>query len=247
MSRGPRLPLLFAGLLLVAAAAAAGEPSPEKRPLSSADKHMSDVPDGPGREAYMNGLGLMMAGFFEPAAAKFEEAIAAEPERARFHSTLAAMLMQKEENLPRAEFAALRGLEHAPEHASLWINLGIIRMRRGNLEGAQPALEKGLALDPESGEGHAWLARVHWRKAQAVQPIDQDELGLAIAEMLSASVYQPDSPVVHFQLGMMLEQSGNLEAALASYRTAHELRPDHPQGIQKVEELEAALAQRGEP
>lgn len=241
--RGLVVLVLASGLLVSSASVS----RPAQPVPAESEAAVDSGPQGPGRDAYLKGMSLMVAGLAPAAVKSFERAIALEPTEARYHNNLTAVLLQSVDTLEEAEQAALRGLEHVPGHAPLWINLGIARHRLGRPAEAVEALEVGLQAAPESGEGHAWLARAYWRLALTDEVVDPELLTRATTSMRAASTIQSESPVVHFQLGLLLELSGDDEAALAAYRQASALAPQHPQGQAKVTELEARLAASAPP
>lgn len=111
------------------------------------------------------------------ALACYQAAVEADPTDARAHRGLAA---------GHADFkdyaAALPHLETAtrlrPEDPDAWYVLGRVLAWTGELERAQEALEKSIALGHASGEPHAQLAWVYQRQGRAVEAAEQAKRAL---------------------------------------------------------------------
>jgi len=96
---------------------------------------------------------LLEAGFPGEARSALAQLLKHRPDYARTHDWLGrahAELMEYH----RAEDAFLRALELDPASALSWYRLGVVRLNRDNLDGAQAALERAVELDANSAEAH---------------------------------------------------------------------------------------------
>ncbi len=85
-------------------------------------------------------------------------------------------------DLATAEARLALAIEYSPRFTEAWVNLGIVELRRGNLEASRRDLEKARALNPDlpsphhalgllaDRRGHGAEAERHYRAALAVDP-----------------------------------------------------------------------------
>lgn len=132
-------------------------------------------------------------------------------------------------------------------------NLAMLALSSGDIAGASTAVEAALAADPKLSMAHAVKARILEQKEQPKEAADeyltataldpaalQPRLELAdlyarrqhLPEALdvlreTAQVF-PDSPVVHYRLGRLLDDTGDADAAAEELRRADELAPGDP-------------------
>ena len=98
-----------------------------------------------------------------------------------------------------------------------YVNRGIVKMHRGELNGAQADFDRAGTMDPTRGE--PWLNL-------GVLRIKQGNARGAIAMFDKALALGTDSPeVAYYGRGLAHEDVGNLKAAYADLRKAIELRP----------------------
>jgi tetratricopeptide (TPR) repeat protein len=104
------------------------------------------------------------------------------------------------------------------------------------LSRAAQAYESALATEPGIAEARVRLGRVHWRRGR-LEAAEQT-LTKAISESKGPLLY-----LAHLFLGRVLEDRGNLEGAIRSYRASTVIEPQAQSGAVA---LAAALAFRGE-
>jgi adenylate cyclase len=81
---------------------------------------------------------------------------------------------------------------------------------------AEPAARRALELDPDSAEGHAALAHVHWMLDRFEDCISEAETAIRI---------NPSLAEAYLSLGVILATVGNFQEAIVNGRKAYELDP----------------------
>ena len=113
--------------------------------------------------------------------------------------------------LDRARGSLERALAIRPDGSEHHSNLGAVRERLGDLQGALQAHERALELDRGPADNwfnHGFLL-LRLGRAEA-----------AVASLRSARDRSPDDPEIRLNLGRALERSGDGEGALGEYRNA---------------------------
>lgn len=123
-----------------------------------------------------------------------------------------------------------------PDYAEAWAYLGGARQQlaqgRPSATGATtpasdglPELQTALALDPQLLSANAFLA-LYWSR--------QGRPDLALAAMQFTAARDPRNPVWQIELGNLLAQSGDLDAAYQHLSRAVQLSPYDPQPLLEV-------------
>jgi len=81
---------------------------------------------------------------------------------------------------------------------------------------AEPAARRALELDPDSAEGHAALAHVHWVLDRFEDCISEAEIAIRI---------NPSLAEAYLSLGVIHATVGNFQEAIVNGRKAYELDP----------------------
>jgi tetratricopeptide (TPR) repeat protein len=98
---------------------------------------------------------------------------------------------------------------------------------------AEKHFEAALELRPGLYGAHQALARVSWKRGDRAVAIAHYEAMIAIAA---------ENPAGHFLMGRALQTGGHLRRALAYYRSALAIDPDHEGARKAVERIEDSLA-----
>lgn len=156
-------------------------------------------------------------GRWKDAAAAYGRLIELVPDSALFHSNAGAALLELRE--PQLALAYLRkAADLNPDAANIQYNLGSTLLELED-RGAQAALERTVALDPNHVDAHVNLALVYEKLGR---------LELAEATLRRALALRPDHGEAHGNLGTLLRQRRALPESLAHFRRAMELRPQSP-------------------
>lgn len=201
---------------------------------------VSQRPDLP-EPAYR--LGLLLAasqpelapGYLQPAAS-LEPAYAAtadELTRAITAATPSAdpayLLLVSGQTLARLDYweLASRAFEQAvrlnPEYAEAWAFLGQAHLQRG--AEALPALQTALQLDPLSVAANSSLA-LYWRR--------QGQPEQALPYLQTALEQQPDNLLLHFDLGSLYAETGDLLTARQVLEAVAQRAPADPRPWQAL-------------
>ncbi len=117
--------------------------------------------------------------------------------------------------LEEAERIYEQVLAREPRNADAQQFLGLVRLRRGDVEGAVERISRAVVLNPKVGAYHYNLGLALQRRGDAAE---------AMASYRRAVGLSPDLAEAHNNLGNLLRESGALEAAVESCRRAVELR-----------------------
>ena len=103
-----------------------------------------------------------------------------------------------------------------PENYAVWVNLGELLGRKGQLDEAIECLKKAIELDPNIAVAHNELGLVLKIKGR---------LDEATACFRKAIELAPNLAEAHANLGEALKRKGRWDEAIAQYRKARELNP----------------------
>lgn len=112
-----------------------------------------------------------------------------------------------------------------PEYAEAWAYLGEARQHLDLVDGVSQAtsglaeLNKAVQLDPTSLVAQTFMA-LYWQR--------QGKTDQALQALEAVTRLYPDNPALQSELGNLLAQTGNLQAAQAAYQQAVGLAPDVP-------------------
>ncbi len=107
-----------------------------------------------------------------------------------------------------------RAIELDPKMGKAYLELGCLLMEAGKRDEASVALDKGLDLEPDYVPGLICQARL-----EALQGNTEEAIG-DLEGLLMRNVRNPQ---LHYALGTIFEQQGNLKKAAKEYRKAFEL------------------------
>jgi tetratricopeptide (TPR) repeat protein len=170
--------------------------------------------------AAMNYRGWLQerAGQGTEAAVSYRSAIEADPKCFLARENLALLLASGEEKAEALSVAkALAAI--APERASSWIVLGLVRARRKETREAAAAYEQALAVSPAERIALLELVRAYRRL---------ERFDLADAALRKAEEIAPDDASVVVQRGLLDLDRGNHKSAESTLARAARLDPTDP-------------------
>jgi tetratricopeptide (TPR) repeat protein len=148
-------------------------------------------------------------------------------------------------NDPGAASAALARAVEAPDDAGRENDLGNHLLLGGDLDGAEAAYRRALALAPDSVPPRINLGRLQLERGRRFA---------ARRELLGALELDPEHAEAHYFLGVVYDDWGFERLARKRYRRAFELSPAladpklHPEAVRRRQALAAMLALwRSEP
>ena len=166
--------------------------------------------------------------------AYFEAAIAVDPEYASAYLGLAdANLllnygghMPLDEALSKARPAIEKAIDLDPRFGAAYASLGLMRSLQADVPGAESALTRAIALDPNDAKAYHWYGDL--------LIFGRGDPGAAIPVLQKARQLDPLSPVIVITLGEAYSTSGQLAEGLRLYRKALEIDPDYLTGFNYV-------------
>jgi tetratricopeptide (TPR) repeat protein len=164
---------------------------------------------------------------------------------------LLGLIRQDVGDLDGAEAQYRHAIEIDSNFAVAHMNLGNVQHERGDFDAAIASQRRAIALDPNYARAYANLGRTlyskgeralavaSYRRALELDPrlailhsnlcvalIDTD-LPHATSACRRAVELDPGYAAGHFNLGLALAQKGDLDGAVAAYRRAIDLSPEH--------------------
>lgn len=215
-----------------------------------------------GYNMYLEGLELLerwdKGDNLEIAIEKFRAATSLDPEFALAYARLARALQiqhaltRDDQWLQEAGAAANKAVSLNADLAPVQVSLGRVLAAQGNNDLAFAALEKGLAIDPNSVEANQAIAgaysrlgrleeaETHFKKAISLDPEDisshdayahflddQSRYDEAIRHWQAVIRIAPDHFAALVNLGAALSDAGKNAEAISAYERAIELRPSY--------------------
>ncbi len=162
------------------------------------------------------GEAFLKLGRLGEARARFEQALAGNPDFAEAHNSLGIALYEQgqvDEALARFE----RAISLRPDFAEAHNNLGNILQKLRRMNEAAASFERALSLKPDLADAHGNLGNI-------LQ--EQGRLDEALSCYQRALSLNPDYAEAHNNLAAALLETGQLEKAITSCRTALSLAPD---------------------
>lgn len=133
-----------------------------------------------------------------------------------------------------AEELYLTALTVAPSYYPAYNGLGILNVRKGNLDKAREHFHRLLELRPDFADGYNNLANVDAKKGLLESAINLRKKAVRL---------DPDEPQYRFNLGNDYAKSGNLRKAAEQYEKFLDMQPHDPAAYKKTA---AAFANIGE-
>ncbi len=131
--------------------------------------------------------------------------------------TRASALDEDPKTFDEAESLYRRAIQLDPSLAIAYTNLGNIRFRRGDEEGAEALYLKALEVDPAQPEAHYNIGYVSLERGDARRAVPYFEQAIAV---------DPRFADAHFNLAMALEQLRQRQRARPHWKRYLELEPE---------------------
>ncbi|HKA46321.1 MAG TPA: tetratricopeptide repeat protein [Burkholderiales bacterium] len=169
------------------------------------------------RALFQAGVLHFRAGKYPEAASCFEQVVALEHDHAEAHLNLGIACQRLGRREDAADSFAM-ALHHRPEYAEAHFNLGVIELEEGEHESAAARFEEAVRLKPEYVEALSNLGYVQFKHLNRSA---DGERNLRRAVQL-----QPRFAIARLNLGLLLQDRGRLDDALAAYEEALRRAPD---------------------
>jgi tetratricopeptide (TPR) repeat protein len=138
--------------------------------------------------------------------------------RERWNDYGIGLLLQGDLRSAEAAFRQVTELE--PKYVDGWVNLGRVRLRDGNIDGARQALTRALALHPTLPRSHFFLAM--GLKAEGAYET-------ALSHLRQVADAYPNDRVVRNQIGRLLFLLGQYGAARSAFEQVLRIDPENLQ------------------
>jgi tetratricopeptide (TPR) repeat protein len=113
-------------------------------------------------------------------------------------------------DLTRAEVQCDLGLQFSPQYADLWVNKGLIALRRGNDDLAKEHFIKALRYNQEQAQAYNNLGYVYYKNRQYGKAHDNFQRALKV---------NPDYIEARYNLSLVHKEMGNLDKSKKELRT----------------------------
>ncbi|MCG8369515.1 MAG: tetratricopeptide repeat protein [Proteobacteria bacterium] len=184
----------------------------------------------PALQAYMLGkqrMALRTRQALTESLAYFETAIDIDPEYASAYLGLAdANLllnygghMPLDEAVSKARPAIEKAIDLDARFGAAYASLGLMRSLQSDVPGAESALKRAIALDPNDAKAYHWYGDI--------LIFGRGDPGSAVPVLQKARQLDPLSPVIVLTLGEAYSTAGQLAEGLRLYRKALEIDPDY--------------------
>ncbi|MBW4565267.1 MAG: tetratricopeptide repeat protein [Mojavia pulchra JT2-VF2] len=210
------------------------------------------------------GLGMLaqQKGAFQEAEKLLSRACELQPNSVKIWFSL-GNLRQAQGQLPEAETAYQKAIVLRPDAGTIYNNLGYTLQQQGKWEQAIASYQKALEFQPNCVEadvnlGNALFAQGKLSKEKQAYYAELNyKLGIArkqAADWKTAAIYyrqaillfkaaqstialKPDLVEAHYHLGVVLQEQGQIEEAIASYQRALELNFQHEEAHMNLEHI----------
>jgi len=194
----------------------------DEEALASFQRALSLAPD---YVEALNNLGCTLAklGRYEEAIDRLKRAVALQPDYADAWANLAKTCLdgaRSSGGRTEAVVFARRAVELRPAFGEAWHHLGCALAEQGEWTESLAALRRSLELQPRSAEVLNNLGQTLLELAQREPGPNRPQLDEAMACFQQAAAWNPILAEAHANLGAMLSEAVEFDAALASYREA---------------------------
>jgi len=211
-----------------------GQPAPQPvQPGAAASGQMSPMEEG---------MTLYRHGSFKEAAAKFQEAIKADPANQTAHSMLGSAYFALRDNDKMIE-AYQAGVAASPTSAEPHYNIGIAYSHLGKTEDARKAFQKAIELDPKHSHAHAGLGKLLQAEGKNDEALKEFQYEIDACKDLIKQ--RPGEPSTYNRLAhFYLQNSINLAEGTELVAKALELKPDDPIYLATAAQLHAKIGNK---
>jgi tetratricopeptide (TPR) repeat protein len=114
------------------------------------------------------------------------------------------------DDLTRAEVQCDLGLQFAPQYADLWVNKGLIALRRGQQDNAKDCFIKALRYNQEQAQAYNNLGYIYYKNRQFGKAHDNFQRALKV---------NPDYTEARYNLALTFKDMGEQDKAKKELRT----------------------------
>lgn len=126
-----------------------------------------------------------------------------------------------------------RVLDWSPDSVVVWLYLARVLDLLGKPEGVRTALETAYALAPALEETRKRLNALAEREEGRAR-LSRGDLRGSLEKLVSALTSDPEDPIIHNHIGVVLARMGLREKAWESFRRALQLAPTYDEAIENL-------------
>ncbi len=176
------------------------------------------------RNDFTYGVAMFQHGYFEHAAASFQQVVAAHPDDAEGYYNLGTLSLRRN-NFAEARQYLEKALQLKPNYPEAWNNLGMMAAQEGHADQAVQNFQRTLELRPNFATALLNLGNVYRRQRNFAE---------AQSCLLRALALQPDDPEANYSLGLLYAQQNQPGQAERYLLAAVTLRPDYPEALNNL-------------
>jgi tetratricopeptide (TPR) repeat protein len=200
----------------------------KKAEAAADDLKKAGDPSEAANRIFHEGVNAFNSGDPEGAKARFQQALALDPEIVQAYANLAQLFL-REGNAKQAAANADEVLARTPGDATALRVRYDASLRMGDQDGAQKALAGLVEADPQ------WAAaNLLDHAAELFNEGHTEQAAVVLEELLEIA---PDEPMAHYMLGLCLNSTGDMASAKPHLERFLELAPDHEQAASAREIL----------
>ncbi len=163
----------------------------------------------------MSAFAATFLGMKRRALESYESMVAIDPSDIPARVTVGNLRMELGDAAGAAD-AFTKLLEHKPDHAESWFNLGYVQEQRENLADAERCFRRAVELEATLDRAWYGLALVLIRNGQLTEAVHALEKNIKL---------QPFSPYGYYQLAMTQHHLGDSDAAWRTYEQLKNFEP----------------------
>ena len=176
------------------------------------------------RNDFTYGVALFQRGYLDPAAASFQQVIAAKPNEPDAYYNLGTLYLRKNAFAESRQYLE-QAVKLRPNYPEAWNNLGMIAAQQGQADDAIRNFNESLRQRPDYAIALLNLGNVYRR---------QENFAEAEKLLKRALELEPENPEVHYNLGMLYARQERLQTASEYLQRAVNLRPDYPDALNNL-------------
>jgi Tfp pilus assembly protein PilF/peroxiredoxin len=176
------------------------------------------------RNEFTYGVAFYQRGYFEQAAASFQQVIESKPEEPEAYYNLGTLYL-RQNALGDARHYLERAVTLRPDYGEAWNNLGMIAAQQGQPEEAIRDFRKSLELKPDYVIALVNLGNFYRR---------QEAYGEADRLLSRALELEPGDAEVNYSVGMLFARENQLARATQQIERALDLRPEYPDALNNL-------------
>ncbi len=169
------------------------------------------------RNDFTYGVALFQRGYYDQAAASFQQVVAAKPDSAEAYYNLGTLYLRKND-LAEAQKYLEQTVKLRPEYPEAWNNLGMIAGQQNRPDDAIRKFKQSLSQRPDYTVALVNLGNIYRRQGNVTEASDLFDKALAL---------EPENAEAIYSLGMLYARQNDSAHAIELLQKAVRIRPDY--------------------